>query len=249
MKLTTTHHAGRRPQGRIAMLITLGAVAIVGAAILLRQPDSTIDGSADSAATGTKAPSTADIPPPQVSAPAPPIDAIPSPPDRTEADDLASGLSGSDRSAGPGIAGSPSRRLIIPVAGVRARDLLDTYSDARAEGRTHNAIDIMAPLGAPVLAAAPGRIIKLFQSDRGGITLYQLDRDSSHIYYYAHLSGYAPGIGEGRWVLQGDTIAYVGDTGNAAPGNYHLHFEIMATDDPSRFWDGTPINPYPLLMK
>ncbi len=137
--------------------------------------------------------------------------------------------------------------LIIPVAGVRADQLLDTYDDARSEGRLHDAIDIMAPAGTPVLAATSGKILRLFQSDKGGITIYQLSADEKTVYYYAHLQGYAPGLSEGNVVRQGDVIAYVGDTGNAGVGNYHLHFSIAAVSDPKRYWEGTNINPYPLL--
>ena len=139
--------------------------------------------------------------------------------------------------------------LIIPVAGVKQDQLLDTFGEARSEGRLHDAIDIMAPAGTPVLAAADGRILKLFQSERGGITIYQLGPNQEVIFYYAHLSGYAPGIVEGKDVRQGEVIAYVGDTGNAGPGNYHLHFSIAMVSDPKRYWEGTNINPYPLLRR
>ena len=139
--------------------------------------------------------------------------------------------------------------LIIPVAGVRADQLLDTFSAARSEGRVHDAIDIPAPRGTPVLAVANGKILKLFQSERGGTTIYQLSSDEKFIYYYAHLDRYAEGLGEGQRVTQGETIAYVGDTGNAGAGNYHLHFSIMITSNPKRWWEGVNINPYPLLRK
>ena len=137
--------------------------------------------------------------------------------------------------------------LIIPVANVRPDQLLDTFGDARSEGRVHDAIDIPAPAGTPVLAAAAGKILKLFQSERGGTTIYQLSADEKTVYYYAHLQSYADGLAEGNIVRQGDVIAYVGDTGNAGVGNYHLHFSIAAVSDPKRYWEGTNINPYPLL--
>jgi peptidoglycan LD-endopeptidase LytH len=139
--------------------------------------------------------------------------------------------------------------LIIPVAGVRSEQLLDTFSAARGEGRVHDAIDIPAPQGTPVLAAAGGKILKLFQSKAGGTTIYQLSDDEKFIYYYAHLDRYAEGLHEGQIVTQGETIAYVGDTGNAGTGNYHLHFSIAITSDPKRWWEGVNINPYPLLRK
>jgi murein DD-endopeptidase MepM/ murein hydrolase activator NlpD len=139
--------------------------------------------------------------------------------------------------------------LIIPVAGVRPDQLHDTFSEARSEGRVHDAIDIPAPHGTPVLAAANGTIVKLFQSERGGTTIYQLSADNKFIYYYAHLDRYAEGLTEGQFVKQGGIIAYVGDTGNAGTGNYHLHFSIALVSDPKRYWEGVNINPYPLLKR
>jgi murein DD-endopeptidase MepM/ murein hydrolase activator NlpD len=137
--------------------------------------------------------------------------------------------------------------LQIPVAGVRPDQLHDTFNEARDEGRVHDAIDIPAPCGTPVVAAADGKVVKLFYSDRGGITIYQLDQDNRTVYYYAHLNRYADGIVEGRMLIRGETIAYVGDSGNAGPGNCHLHFSISIVSDPKRHWDGININPYPLL--
>lgn len=139
--------------------------------------------------------------------------------------------------------------LIIPVAGVKPDQLIDTFDEARTEGRLHDAIDIIAPAGTPVLAATDGKILRLFQSERGGTTIYQLSRDEKTVYYYAHLERYADNLTEGSMVRQGDVIAYVGDTGNAGAGNYHLHFSMAAVSDPKRYWEGTNINPYPLLRR
>jgi len=138
--------------------------------------------------------------------------------------------------------------LIIPVAGVKPEQLLDTFDDARSEGRVHDAIDIPAAPETPVLAAADGKIVKLFQSQRGGTTIYQLNAREDMIFYYAHLSRYADGLAEGDVVRQGQVIAYVGDTGNAGAGNYHLHFSIALVSDPKRYWEGANINPYPVLQ-
>ncbi|HEV7859978.1 MAG TPA: peptidoglycan DD-metalloendopeptidase family protein [Pyrinomonadaceae bacterium] len=146
---------------------------------------------------------------------------------------------------------APARtgNLIIPVAGIRPDQLQDTFTTARSEGRMHDAIDIIAPKGTPVLAAVDGPIIKLFLSKPGGITIYQLGTDNRTIYYYAHLDHYADGLTEGHFARQGETIAYVGDTGNAGAGNYHLHFSISLVQNPKRYWAGVNINPYPLLKK
>jgi murein DD-endopeptidase MepM/ murein hydrolase activator NlpD len=144
---------------------------------------------------------------------------------------------------------STSSSLLIPVVGVRPEQLRDTFKDARSEGRVHDAIDIPAPKGTPVVAATDGRIVKLFQSVPGGTTIYQLGMDNKTIYYYAHLERYADGLSEGHVVRRGEVIAYVGDTGNAGAGNYHLHFSISIVSDPKRYWQGTNINPYPLLQR
>jgi murein DD-endopeptidase MepM/ murein hydrolase activator NlpD len=137
--------------------------------------------------------------------------------------------------------------LLIPVQGVLAANLVNTYDQARGQGRRHDAIDIMAPRGTPVLASSDGVVMKLFQSVRGGITLYELAPDRRTIYYYAHLDRYAPGMVEGRALRRGEVLGYVGDTGDAVPGNYHLHFEVSTTADPKKYWGGVPQNPYPLL--
>jgi murein DD-endopeptidase MepM/ murein hydrolase activator NlpD len=139
--------------------------------------------------------------------------------------------------------------LIIPVVGIRPDQLVDTFTDARSEGRVHDAIDIPAPAGTAVIAAADGQIIKLFQSDRGGTTIYQASVDRKLIFYYAHLQRYADGLVNEKFVKQGETIAYVGDTGNAGAGNFHLHFSIAVVADPKRYWEGSNIIPYPLLHR
>jgi murein DD-endopeptidase MepM/ murein hydrolase activator NlpD len=144
--------------------------------------------------------------------------------------------------------GSPGG-LIIPVVGVRPEQLRDTFAEARSEGRVHDAIDIPAPRGTPVVAVAHGPVVKLFQSERGGITIYQLSTDGKFVYYYAHLDRYAEGLAEGHFAKQGETIAYVGDTGNAGTANYHLHFSVAEISDPKNFWHGINMNPYPLLRK
>jgi len=139
--------------------------------------------------------------------------------------------------------------LAIPVVGVKPEQLVDTYTQARAGGaRSHDAIDIMAPLGTPVIAAAPGKVEKLFFSQGGGgITAYVRSNDGRWSYYYAHLSAYAPGLWEGQRVARGSPIGTVGATGNANPAGPHLHFAILRMNPGERWWQGTAINPYPLL--
>lgn len=139
--------------------------------------------------------------------------------------------------------------LAIPVVGVRRRELVDTYTQARAGGaRAHDAIDIMAPVGRPVIAAAPGRVEKLFFSEGGGgTTVYVRSDDGRWTYYYAHLSAYAPGLREGQHLRRGAPVGYVGATGNANPAGPHLHFAIHRMQPGEKWYQGTPINPYPLL--
>lgn len=142
---------------------------------------------------------------------------------------------------------APGASLLIPVRGIRPDQLRDSYADARSGGRVHNAIDIMAPGGTPVLAAADGTIHRLRTGGLGGVTIYQIGTDGRTMYYYAHLQRYAAGIRDGTPVRRGQVIAYVGDTGNAGPGNYHLHFSVGRLPDPQRYWDSENVNPYPLL--
>jgi peptidoglycan LD-endopeptidase LytH len=142
---------------------------------------------------------------------------------------------------------APGASLVIPVRGIRPEQLRDSYHDARSGGRTHNAIDIMAPGGTPVVAAADGTILKLRTGGNGGITIYQLGADGRTLYYYAHLQRYAAGMREGLPLQRGQVIAYVGDTGNAGAGNYHLHFSVGTLRDMRRWWESENTNPFPLL--
>lgn len=137
--------------------------------------------------------------------------------------------------------------LMIPVVGIKREQLQDTFTAARSENRVHNAIDIMAAGGTPVVATADGEIAKFFNSVKGGITIYQFSPDKHFIYYYAHLQKRADNIKEHDFVKRGTLIGYVGDTGNAGAGNFHLHFEIMTIADPKRYFDGVDVNPYPIL--
>jgi len=149
----------------------------------------------------------------------------------------------------PPLLGAPIMpALILPVAGIAPHQLRDTFTQSRDAGRPHNAIDIHAPRGTPVLAAADGIVLRLHEGDRGGLSIYHLDPNGRTRYYYAHLDRYAIGIHEGKRIRQGEVIGYVGDTGNAAPGDYHLHFSIAILDDVSRWWEGRSINPYPILI-
>ena len=138
------------------------------------------------------------------------------------------------------------RRLTLPVAGVEAGALVRSFDQARGS-RTHEALDIMAPEGTPVLAVEDGTIARLFTSDAGGLTIYQFDPSGTLAYYYAHLQRYAPGLEEGAPVRRGQQIGTVGTTGNAAPDAPHLHFAIFRLGPERRWWEGTPVDPYDVL--
>lgn len=139
-----------------------------------------------------------------------------------------------------------AKKLLIPVVGVSVEKLRDSFYDERSEGRIHRALDIMASAGTPVLASADGKV-KCHTSARGGIMMYVTDPSAPYVYYYGHLQRYADGIYDGKSVRRGEVIAYVGDTGNAGVGNFHLHFGISKVSVPGKWTGGEPINPYPLL--
>lgn len=141
-----------------------------------------------------------------------------------------------------------ARPLAMPVEGVRPQALRDTFADGRTGG-PHEALDILAPRGTPVHAVDDGRLVKLFVSVPGGITLYQFDPTGRLAYYYAHLDRYADGLREGMALKRGDVIGYVGSTGNASPNAPHLHFAVFRLGPEQRWWQGTAVNPYPALRR
>lgn len=150
--------------------------------------------------------------------------------------------------AGGHVAALRARKLVVPVDGVDAGRLIDTFAETRGGGsRLHGALDIPAPRGTPVLAADAGRVLKLHTSTGGGLTLYVLDPSQRYIHFYAHLHGYRAGIAEGMQVSKGEVLGYVGTTGNAPPNVPHLHYAIAVTTDPTRWWDGVPIDPLPVF--
>ncbi|MEH3159135.1 MAG: M23 family metallopeptidase [Sphingomonas taxi] len=146
------------------------------------------------------------------------------------------------------IAQTDTGHLAVPVAGIARHTIVDSWNDARGGGtRGHHGTDIPAAQGTPVLAAAEGRVEKLFQSNLGGTTAYVRSPDGRWIYYYAHLAGYVPGLAEGQAVRTGQPIGYVGDTGDAGAGNYHLHFGLQRMAPGERWYQGEDVNPFPML--
>jgi murein DD-endopeptidase MepM/ murein hydrolase activator NlpD len=140
------------------------------------------------------------------------------------------------------------RAMIVPVAGIARKAMRDMFNEARG-GRRHEAIDILAPRGTPVIATDDGEVKKLFTSKPGGLTVYQFDPDQRFCYYYAHLDRYAPGLHDGQLLKRGEVLGYVGTTGNAPKDTPHLHFALIRLDKEKRWWKGTYVNPYPILAQ
>jgi peptidoglycan LD-endopeptidase LytH len=137
-----------------------------------------------------------------------------------------------------------SRRLMVPVAGVAPSRLTDTFDAPRDGGRRrHNALDILAPMGTPVVSADDGVVLALRSNRLGGHVIYATDPARRFVYYYAHLSRYQPSLAPGQSLRRGDVIGYVGATGNADPRWPHLHFQVMAFPPDDRWWTGIPIDP------
>lgn len=181
----------------------------------------------------TAAPAPAKLPPappePQLPAPQPITPAAPAPP-----------------SPVPPHAPAQKLALALPVAGIDAGKLKDTFQDMR-DGHPHEALDIMAPRGTPVMAVDEGNVAKLFTSQRGGLTVYQFNDARDLCYYYAHLERYAKGLREGMLLRRGDVLGYVGSTGDASPGAPHLHFAVFRSGPERQWWKGTAIDPLPLF--
>ncbi|MBC8646981.1 MAG: M23 family metallopeptidase, partial [Thermoanaerobaculia bacterium] len=145
-------------------------------------------------------------------------------------------------------AGLRGRSIGFPLRGYRLADLKDTFHERRGSSRLHEAMDILAPRGTPVLAVGDGRVAKLFESKQGGLTVYQFDDRERYAYYYAHLDRYAEGLKEGAILERGDPVGTVGTSGNAPPDTPHLHFAIFRLGPEKRWWEGTPVNPFPLFV-
>jgi murein DD-endopeptidase MepM/ murein hydrolase activator NlpD len=140
----------------------------------------------------------------------------------------------------------PRAALAMPLAGIDPRKLTSNFSEVRS-GHAHEALDIMAPRGTPVMAVDQGNVVKLFTSKEGGLTVYQFNDARDLCYYYAHLDGYAPGLKEGILLRRGDVLGYVGSTGNASKESPHLHFAVFKLGPEKQWWKGTAIDPLPLL--
>lgn len=128
-------------------------------------------------------------------------------------------------------------RVAVPVQGVAASRLRDSWGNARSGGRAHQGIDIFAPRGTPVLAATDGMVTRVGVNALGGQVVWVVG-PARQMHYYAHLDRYGD-VRAGDLVKAGDVLGYVGTTGNARGTPPHLHYGIYA---------GGAINPYPLLV-
>jgi murein DD-endopeptidase MepM/ murein hydrolase activator NlpD len=140
-----------------------------------------------------------------------------------------------------------SRQIIVPVAGADMARVEDSFNDARDGDRVHRAIDILAPRGTPILSADNGRIVRMTTSALGGISMYTIDPEQRIVYYYAHMDHYNDAMSPGKTIWKGDTLGFVGTTGNAPKNTPHLHFQVMRWPADGKYWNGEPINPFDLL--
>jgi len=127
----------------------------------------------------------------------------------------------------------------FPVAGVGVDAIRSVFGDSRDGGRRdHQGVDIFAPRGTPVIAVADGVITSTKNGGLGGRVVWQRDEERGVLYYYAHLDRQL--VRAGQQVRAGDTIATVGNTGNARRSEPHLHFGVYRTG-------ARAINPLPYL--
>jgi peptidoglycan LD-endopeptidase LytH len=139
------------------------------------------------------------------------------------------------------------RHILMPVAGADISRVDDTFNDGRDGDRTHHAIDILAPRGTPILSADDGRILRMSTNALGGISMYTVDSDARLVYYYAHMDHYNDAMSPGRTIVKGDTLGFVGTTGNAPKDTPHLHFQVMRWPADGKYWNGEPIDPFEAL--
>jgi murein DD-endopeptidase MepM/ murein hydrolase activator NlpD len=153
-----------------------------------------------------------------------------------------------DRAAAepPALQAGPPMRLAMPLTGIDPNSLTSQFNDART-GHKHEALDILAPRGTPVLAVAEGNVAKLFDSKQGGLTVYQFDNSQQYAFYYAHLDHYAPNLKEGMLLRKGDTLGYVGTSGDAPKDTPHLHFSVFKLGPEKQWWKGEALDPLPML--
>jgi peptidoglycan LD-endopeptidase LytH len=136
-------------------------------------------------------------------------------------------------------------QLLMPVEGVRVRQVSDTWGTARSEGRIHEGTDIFAPAGTAVRSATEGFVYRIDDVARGGLTV-TIVGGAGRRYFYTHLSRVAPDLRDGQSVTTDTIIGFVGNSGNAAGTPPHLHLGIYGGELETCEWRA--INPFPLLV-
>ena len=139
--------------------------------------------------------------------------------------------------------------LLVPVRGVPPTRIEDSFDAPRDGGRRHDAVDILAPRGTPVLSASDGTVRRVGTNALGGNVVWVADPQEHYAFYYAHLDRFAAGLKVGESVRRGTVLGYVGTTGNAPPNVPHLHFQIVRITDAKSWWSGPPVNPAPYLAE
>jgi peptidoglycan LD-endopeptidase LytH len=134
---------------------------------------------------------------------------------------------------------TPVASLPMPALfGVAPTDLSPNFGDPRTN-HPHQGEDIMAVKGTPIVSPTAAVVLRLEQGATEGNGIYTVNPGGETFVYY-HLDRYAEGIAAGQVLAPGDIIGYVGNTGDAAGGPAHIHFEIHDSS-------GTPIDPFPRL--
>jgi murein DD-endopeptidase MepM/ murein hydrolase activator NlpD len=139
------------------------------------------------------------------------------------------------------------RGLLVPVKGVRASQIPDSFDSPRDGERVHNAEDILARRGTPVLAADDGMVLRVGTNTLGGNIIWTTDPSGQFAFYYAHLQRHAKGLREGQQISRGDVIGYVGTSGNAPKSVPHLHFQLLRIVKGTRYSNGPPLDPLPFF--
>jgi murein DD-endopeptidase MepM/ murein hydrolase activator NlpD len=142
-----------------------------------------------------------------------------------------------------------ARGLLVPVQGIAASEIPDTFNDARDGARVHNAQDILAKRGTPVIAADDGSVIHVGKNKLGGNVVWTTDPSHKFAFYYAHLDRYAKGLHDGKSLSRGDVLGYVGTSGNAPKDVPHLHFQLLRIVKGVHYSEGPPVNPLPFFTQ
>lgn len=137
--------------------------------------------------------------------------------------------------------------LMVPVKGIAIADLRDNFGEKRGK-RQHEALDILAPRGTPVVSVTAGRVLQISSSDTGGRMVFTADSTGRFLFLYAHLDSYADDLEVGMSLRRGQLLGYVGTSGNAPPNTPHLHFAIKRAGAGLRWSRGTAIDPRPLFL-